>query len=171
MPMGEQQHISVGLEGAGDHSVRARPDGSGSLTPGHPVGPERPAGSLDADVRRSPTFVLPVVPFEEVVSRLALVGEAGETAGLDSPSTRGSSGPTRRCARPAGAPASSACERPSFGERDVGAASVTAEPSPLGLAVTDENDLVLRHDRSLPPRGVKTAPHAGATCVSRFSSR
>src|SRR5262245_21750099 len=149
MPVGEQQHVSVGVARASDDLVGARPDLLRGLPAGNAVGPQGPPRALDADVDGPPPFVLPVVPLQQVVGGLAPVGVTSQAAGVCSPG-QGAREDERELT--AGEPMAGELGLGTtfFGEGDVGAAGVTAEPGPLGLAVADENHLVLGHARSLP---------------------
>src|SRR4029077_7815776 len=92
-------------------------------------------------------FVRSVAPLAQVVADSRLLAEAREAAGLER--TR------RRAAEHAREPVPGElrADRPclaasALGQRDVGAAGVTARAAPLRLAVTDENDV----ERGIPPQ-------------------
>ncbi len=178
MPMGEQQHVSVGLDCTGDDLCpRARPTLGGGLAARDAVGPERPAGPFDADVDGAAALVVPVVPLEEVVGGLTSIAEPGEPAGLAGPRERArqderKGAPSEPAARELG------LRTTLLGEGDVGASGVSPEPRPLGLAVTHENDLVLGHDRSLPrargrllPMRMRRLPRAWSRVRDRLRCR
>src|SRR5262249_32853954 len=149
MAMGEEQDIPCRGERALDDLVRARPDLRRGLAARDAVAPQRPPGTVDPDVDGAKPLVVPVVPLEQVVSGLALVAEAGEATGVRS--TREGAG-EHEGKLPACEPAAREVGlRAAFvGQGDVGATGVTAELGPLGLTVTNENDLVGGHARSLP---------------------
>src|SRR4051812_42463321 len=66
MTAGKQQHVLADRSNASYHAVRARPDLVGTFSAGTAMTKQAPVRPLRADLRRSQSFVVPVVPLHEV---------------------------------------------------------------------------------------------------------
>ena len=133
----------AGVQQRRHHAVDAFRHVCRSLSAGSAVAPQLPGRILDADVGGRTTFVRAVVPLDEVIADLGLVGEAGDLAGLHGASER-----TREHAVEPGAVQAAAevlGEGASLvGEGEIGRAGVLAAQAPLRLGVTDEHDALAR---------------------------
>ena len=140
--MREQGDVAVGRGRPLDHPVRARADLLRGLAAGHAVLPQQPARPLLPDVDGAAALIGAVVPFQQVVGQLDLVAIAGELAGIQGADQRAGQ---HQGEFPAGQVAAERpCALPALlGQRQIGAAGVLAGQAPLGLAVTEQPDLVL----------------------------
>jgi len=137
--MGEQDCLTLGLKRLSDDSIRTRANLRGGLTAWRTVTPDGPAGHLFANVSGPAPFIRAVIPFHKIVADFRLPCHAGEATRLERPGERAGEYPVKR---PATEPISEhhGLHSTEFSQRDIGAASVLAVPSPFGFPVPDKDE-------------------------------
>ena len=142
MAVREDQDIAVRGADPGEHAVGPCADLFDGLAVRPRPGPDRPARVVVADVRGQATLECAVVPFPQVrvddrglteARQLCRFRRARHRAGEDEPEGGAGQPPAEG-------------ERlfaTGLGQRDVGAAGVTAKTRPFGLAVADEPRVLL----------------------------
>ena len=140
-----------------EYTVDAGSDLLCRLSRGDAVSPQRPTGALAADLERRTALVGAVVPLHQLVALYRHVGEAGQAASL-----RGALQRARKdegeAPRPERDPDSFRVLPASFGQWDVGSTGVLTGAAPLGLAVSDENDLGWPGGQSVSRRRLVPTP-------------
>ncbi len=81
MPAGEQQHRSVNGSGPFDDAVGARPDLIERLSVWESIAEHLPARTFGANVRGAKTFILPVIPLDQIAVDFRIWPKAGEFRG------------------------------------------------------------------------------------------
>src|SRR5271170_2615271 len=152
---------------ASDNAIGSRPDVCWLLAIRASVAKQEPAGTIGQDLARLPSFVVAVVPLQEVGIDLGSLAEPGQRAGARRALKRAREDFVKRETRKA------PLERARlalalFRQRNVGAPGVPAACAPFRFAVSDESD-TRQHDdssrccgrRSWTPSGyphIKTSP-------------
>src|SRR5574340_572009 len=154
--MSEERDVASSAGGLVDDPPRTDPDLLERLPRRYTLGPDGPARNVVPDLGRGATLVRPVVPFEEVVPRPSVAGEAGEAAGLPRPPERARED-EREAPIAEPLPQRGGLLHAGGRERDVGTPRVPPRAAPLGLAMADEPQLGItvrerRHDQEARAR-------------------
>src|ERR1700760_3048950 len=138
----------IGRAKASDDAIGAGADVSWLLAVRAAIPEQEPAGTVRENLAALATFVVAVIPFEEIGIEFGDAAESGELTGAPRALKRARDDPAKRYAF-------EALLKPlrlAFAflrQRDVGAAGVLAACAPFGFAMADEGD-ARQHDGSNP---------------------
>ena len=134
MATGEQNRIAIEASQAGNHSVRASLDLCDAFTARATVAEQLPVGPLVMDLLAGESFVVAVVPFNQVGVDLRLRPEPRQFASRSCAEQGAGEDPgDREIGHPL--PETAGVPLAARGERQVGFAGVLPRQAPLGLAM------------------------------------
>jgi len=82
MSVREQKHVAGSPESTVDHSLSSDGNLRAAFASRHAVAPQGPARVFNLNLGRSPSFVLTVIPLEQICVEYCTIAEAGEEAGF-----------------------------------------------------------------------------------------
>src|SRR6266850_6365750 len=134
MPAGEKQHVTFDRAGAFQHTICPRTDLVRRLPSGAAIPKQLPVRALPVDVSSKATFILAIVPFEQVSVDFSHSSKASQLAGSGGTLQRAGKHPgERHSTQPFLEPARIALTP--FCERQVSKSRVLARESPGGFPV------------------------------------